>query len=302
VMPTPRYSIETYGVTREPVRDGLPSFGADRGGIAWYPPISFAEVSSAVGVITNAEALSGGSNALKTCQTMDCPTTSTATVDSRYRCVEVNNLEARTFPERVEAFLRNVMVAQAQLAEVDALAEIDAHTIGITGGPVFGALNDIIGILNIQAVSIRSQFRLEPDAPLLLMDLYRQGYDPARYAFERARILGLIRGLGLNITESLDSQLIVQSGAGATVSWPDTAVFRMFPEGAYLHLDSGSLDLGLVRDTQTNARNAYQLFAETFEKIAFVGLTGMSRKITIDFVPTGCTGCASGSGIPDNTY
>lgn len=313
VMPTPRYDVQTFGVTDEPVRDSVPSFNADRGGIAWYPPVSFSEVSSALGVITNQEALSGGSNALKTCQTITCPPTQTAVVDSRYKCVEINNLEARTFPERVEAFLRNVEVARAQLAESDALAEIDAATIAIAGGPTFGAINDIIGILGIQAVSVRSQFRLGSDYRMraiipnwlpdfMLMDMYRQGFDPARYNMTRESMVGMINKLGINVTETLDSQLVVQTGGGATVAWPPTDVIRLFPEGAYLRLDSGTLDLGLVRDSTLNQRNAYQIFAETFEKIVYVGLAGMSRKITVTTRPTGVTGINTSATVASPTY
>lgn len=54
---------------------------------------------------------------------------------------------------------------------------------------------------------------------------------------------------------------------------PAPAAFVPFAEGTFLHLDGGTLELGLVRDSVLNARNDYTIFAETFmdaERVALV--------------------------------
>jgi hypothetical protein len=35
----------------------------------------------------------------------------------------------------------------------------------------------------------------------------------------------------------------------------------------FLHLDYGTLDLGLIRDSQLNSSGDYQIFGETFENV-----------------------------------
>jgi hypothetical protein len=57
-----------------------------------------------------------------------------------------------------------------------------------------------------------------------------------------------------------------------------------------------------VRDSTLNQRNAYQIFAETFEKIVYVGLAGMSRKITVTTRPTGVTGINTSATVASPTY
>ena len=59
--------------------------------------------------------------------------------------------------------------------------------------------------------------------------------------------------------------------SGALVAFPTSVSFPVFPEGSFLYLDGGTLDLGVVRDTTTIAANEYATFVETFESVAFNG-------------------------------
>lgn len=42
----------------------------------------------------------------------------------------------------------------------------------------------------------------------------------------------------------------------------------LFPEGSFLYLDGGTLDLGLIRDTAYNSTNNFKVYGETFEALA----------------------------------
>jgi hypothetical protein len=75
------------------------------------------------------------------------------------------------------------------------------------------------------------------------------------------------------------------SGTAVLLDHPDVAEWMVFPEGTFQFLDGGSLDLGIVRDTATNARNRYETFAETFEGVAKRGNYGYAIRST--FQPTG---------------
>jgi hypothetical protein len=42
-----------------------------------------------------------------------------------------------------------------------------------------------------------------------------------------------------------------------------------FPEGTFLYIDGGTLDLGLVRDSTLNSTNDFQVFGEIFNNTVF---------------------------------
>ncbi len=60
--------------------------------------------------------------------------------------------------------------------------------------------------------------------------------------------------------------------AGAILDFPDHIQYCLYPAGSWLHLDSGELNLGIVRDSSLNATNDFQVFAETWENVAFTGV------------------------------
>ena len=68
-------------------------------------------------------------------------------------------------------------------------------------------------------------------------------------------------------------------------NWPTTVEFALFPEGHFVFLDGGELNLGIVRDSTINDTNDYQLFAETFEGVAALGPEALW--ITQTFCPDG---------------
>jgi hypothetical protein len=74
--------------------------------------------------------------------------------------------------------------------------------------------------------------------------------------------------------------------AGGLADYPGRASVLLFHEGAFLFLDGGTLDFGIIRDSATLAANKWQTFYETFESVAMVGKA--SWNITIEL-------CASGT-------
>jgi hypothetical protein len=58
------------------------------------------------------------------------------------------------------------------------------------------------------------------------------------------------------------------TGTAALLDFPDVVESYVFPEGSVQFLDGGTLDLGVVRDSRTNAANRYETFVETFEGVA----------------------------------
>ena len=94
-------------------------------------------------------------------------------------------------------------------------------------------------------------------------------------SISEARINGLFRERGINVTWSLDAWTTAGAQAadptGATGGFEATLGFPLFPEGTFLFLDGGTLDLGVQRDATMVAANEYATFVETFEGVAQTG-------------------------------
>jgi hypothetical protein len=93
----------------------------------------------------------------------------------------------------------------------------------------------------------------------------------------------------VNVTWAMESASVSghfgAQGAGALVKWPAALETFLYPEGAFLFLDGGSLDLGLIRDSTLAATNDLMFFSETFEGAHFQGPE--STMITLTHCPDG---------------
>lgn len=87
---------------------------------------------------------------------------------------------------------------------------------------------------------------------------------------------------------SIAAQTYPDAAAGSAIpGFPAQIDSLLFPSGSWLFLDGGSLDLGLVRDSELNSRNQYRQFSETFEGAAFRGVESLRLAMTVK--PTGQT-------------
>lgn len=76
--------------------------------------------------------------------------------------------------------------------------------------------------------------------------------------------------ISANATATTSSN-IFRIGANVLAEFPSTVYAYMYAPGTLLHLDEGTLDLGLVRDSTLNSTNQFTTFTEDFENVAFVG-------------------------------
>ena len=87
----------------------------------------------------------------------------------------------------------------------------------------------------------------------------------------------------------------------AMPDFPTTVLSIVAPEGSFLHLDAGILDLGLIRDSVTTAQNKFRNFGESFENVAFIGPEALA--ITHTACPDGSYAAAfavaTGQACPD---
>lgn len=297
-----RPSLVTNGT---PVIDSLPSFNADRGGIQFPTPLTLADIDDAVGIVTETEDGLGGTNALKSCQVLDCPDFDTVTIQAIYQCLEFGNMGARAWPENVEHITEQTMAAHARLREtavLDVLAASSTHVTSDASVANVGMVADFVTDVIRAAAMYRSRHRMDPIvrlrvvAPAWARDMAISDVMRSQFYREDAAAAYLADKLALanvNVTWYIDTPTGAGQVGGAQSAaeinmFPTTVVWYLFHEGAFLYLDGGTLDLGLVRDSSLNSTNDYQVFAEVFENVAFTGVE--SLQVTSTLHDTGATG------------
>lgn len=292
-----RYEFDGVGSDVRPIRDVLPRFDANRGAVQVFRTPGLGAVADALGVHTNADDIAGNS---KNVLVVNCPEPTTCTVQAITRILQFGNFMGQYFPELTDEYLRLANVAQARLAENELWDAMCDQSTAITSGSdaALGAIPDFLAALARAGASYRSRHRVSEEtvlraiAPSWLLDLLR--VDGARRApgdatlsLSNAQIRGWLTNYNINLVLSPDGggQVFGAQGDGALINWPDTVETLLYPEGAFIFGDGGSLDLGIVRDSTLNNTNDFQVFAETMEFVCLVGVE--SYCLTMDLCPSG---------------
>ena len=301
----PIYRMPNFASQARPVRDFLPSFRADRGGVNVPTATYIADITTAITVIDEAEDALGGTFATKSCQDMSCPAYTETAVTIISHCREYGNLNAMAWPEKISHENDLTMAAHARTAETYLLDRIKAESLSVTQaslGTQINAFASIVYALTRAAASIRYNLRMAPGAqfqalaPAWLGDLLAA--DNAQWQLNgqqaQAALTAMLGRYGVSISYYLDSPstgtsqaFSAEVAATAIDDFPDDVQIGLFPVGAFIHVDSGSLELGLVRDSTLNSTNDFQIFGETFENVARLAPLQATRWMSIDVCPNG---------------
>jgi hypothetical protein len=311
------YDVPVVGSSARPVRDALATFGADRGGVRWREHVSFGDFAGAVGFWTmdmdaaQGDANSGNNPTPKPCLAVECPGEAEAYVEAITLCLLFSNVSARFDPEGTAANISAAQIAHARIAENRLLAQIAALSTTITGGEVLGTSRDLLAFLDQLLAQYRSFYRLDAGIALrmvlpqwvqnaLLVDLTRSFGSteaPEMLAVSAAAINGWFQRRGVNVTWHLDGLPARTAAAGVEVTtaaqaygaftqagavapFPAQIETLLWVEGDMLHLDGGTLDLGVVRDSTLNQTNQYKTFSETWEGVAHRGVEAIRGVVT----------------------
>jgi hypothetical protein len=259
----------------------------------------------------------------KSCFVVDCPGVVEASIYSTYMCLEFANMTSRFDTEWVTATNLASQVAWARFAENLLLARILTASKIVYGAPSvasgagFSAVREMLANYDKVISYYRNRHRLNTAVPLhtilpqwligmLQTDIARMmntsGDLSGLFGVAQATIETWFRTRNVNVTWHLDglgAQTAVSGiavpeqgydtlSAGQSVpGWPNAVDTVLYREGDWLFLDGGTLDIGLVRDSQLNLRNRYQTFTETFEGVAFKGLE--SLRVIMPLVPNGAS-------------
>jgi hypothetical protein len=305
---TQLYDVPVIGSAARPVRDALTNMGADRGGIKWRQHLSFGDFAGATGVWTldMDEAVGTGTPpAPKPCLDVECPDDAEAYVEAITFCMTFSNVTSRFDAESTAANVQAAQIAHSRYAENRLMSQLAALSTTLTAPAVVSAVRDILLSLDRLFAAHRNFYRLEDTesfrcvlprwfrdalrADLLLGAGFASG-DEGNYAFAAADALitGWFTARNVNITWHLDGRPATTAGAGEVgmarqfyAAWADNGAVPDFPaqveallwvEGEMIHLDGGTLDLGVVRDSTLNQNNRYKQFSETWEGVAHRGV------------------------------
>lgn len=302
---TVRYDLPTLGDDARPIRDSLPRFGADRGGVRWMPSPDFSAVDGALDVWTMTDDVNAVDNPAvrKPCLRVDCPDEVTTVVQAITECLLIGNVLGRTFPELIQAWMRLLGVATARKAENELITGINAGSTAVTTGQLLGATRDVLAAIDRANAYYRWRYRLSDAtrlrwmAPRWLRDVIRTdlarempGSTDERLATADAKIAEFFAVRNILVTWHMDGVVAPfgTQGAGPLQGYPTTVQTQLFIDGTWVLLDGGRLDLGAFRDGDLVAANDYKTFAEFWEYPAKFG-PGQSMRLTLDVCPDGAT-------------
>ena len=286
-----KYDIFGLGsTTNRPVRDMLPRFQADRGGIRFVTPPSFAsgDYADAVGVWTAAnDAAESPNPASKNSYTVTAAAENTAVTDAVTLQLQFGNLMTRAYPELIARHNELALVQHAREAEQNIISQIESASTAVTSGTLIGFGRDFLVTLRKAAVAYRSRHRMAQNVQLkaiipdwvydaMASDLTIAMPGDQTLAVGRAEIEGYLAQSNVTLVGSPDATPFGAQGEASLLEFPDSFKWYLFAEGTFLFLDGGTLDLGVIRDSSLVGTNDYKMFVETFEGVANVGIESLA--------------------------
>lgn len=294
----PYYDSAVVATDARPVVAAMQPFQT-RGGVSFIPPTSVADYTVNEWTLAQDEAVTSSEGTWKTVQTITCGAVTTVRPHAVVGIWEFGNLNQMTNPERTTAEMVNAMAAYARKGDELLLRDIRAGSTrqnapGV-GGQAIGAARDTLVSMAQTAVGYRNRFRMAPDTTLnvlapawlrdaIQLDLAVQQPGDDKFVSGLSEINGYLGAVNVRPYWYLDSPPSTGSGAGPTQyfaapsangtipSFPGYAQWGMFHDGAWLYGDQGEMEVGPIRDSVLNRRNAYQMFVEGFELAAMVGV------------------------------
>ena len=301
---TPFYSMVNFATEDEPVWDALPKFRAARGAVSIPESTYIGDITTAISNITADNDALGGTFATKSCQALDCVEYTETAVQILAHCREYGNLNAISWPEKIRHENELTMAALARTSETFLLDRLKALSVNVTNGAeTLSALIYLVDAIVKAKFGIMGRFRMPrgsrfaayipswvPD--MLSLDTV-QTIDGNRFR-SQGELVGYLGSLGIDPVFYLDSpsdgdtQLPDASQTAAAIDGlPNTVQWAIHPQGAFIGLDMGSLELGVVRDSTLNETNDFQIFGERFRNLARVAPAQTAYWVTSDICPIG---------------
>ena len=310
------YSVPTWANVERPVKAALPHLPAPRGGLTYTTPPVFSQAvyGAGVGIWTELNDVNPGGPGtgpggvgtgplVKPTLVINCAGTTTTLLEAITQNAQISNFRGRFSPEQTQAALQYLEQAWASVAEIELLRQMRAFAKHISYTPQYGIARDSLVAVGQSCASFRDRYRLSASVPLRVVlkawvkdairaDLAKAAFpglgDQASLAVSDAQIESWFALRNVSPIWALDDDTGDQSFAAqaagtsgspaAMVGYPAVTRMLIYPEGTYTFLDGGELNLGVVRDSELNAVNQYQVFSESFEAVACRGFEAWDVK------------------------
>jgi hypothetical protein len=212
-------------------------------------------------------AIAGTATPFKHSMRIPCPTWSEARMGADGLSVTHGNLSNEAWPELTADFLRVALASHRRYMSSRRISRVvnDMATVTPTD-PGSDVAADLFQIIELQAVDMRSQYRVNPSRivealipewllPVLRANMAKRAGISDWQAVPDSMISGWLTARGIKPQLTPDWQPLY-SGSAA-VAYPSTVTIAMWFAGSYFSLNGGRIDLGVQRDPEMNQYNDY---------------------------------------------
>jgi hypothetical protein len=277
----------------------VPEVQLNRGGLRFFRTPTL-DVAALTWVHTEQNDIAG---ATKPCYVIPCPTPLDVRAEAIGVCLQVGILTQRFFPEMVDWYVRNSMVAHEirVKAEMYHQARISAGTTAVTVRASFATFSALYEAVALQAADMIERHNLCDSTQLevvfpwwaknmMLTDLARQ-QDVDVCNLDANCIQNAFSNLGVRIQFARGLEPGVPTsigGAVAATTWPTTVEFLIYPAGNFQVGRGPEINIGVIIDSVTVATNDEKIFTE--EPVVLIDRMGLARRVTVAVCPNGEVG------------
>lgn len=287
----------------------LPEVQINRGGLRFFRTPAL-DVAALTFVHTEQDDIAGNT---KPCFDIPCPTPLDVRAQAQGVCLSAGILTQRFFPEMIDWYVRNSMVAHEIRIKSEAYDTARAGIIGatptraVTVRSSFAAFSAVYEAVALQAADMIERYnlcdstQLEVVFPwwsknLFLADLARQD-GVALEDLDESRLTSAFAKLGVNVQWARGLAPAVPTDIGGTTlatTWPDAVEFMIYPAGNYQLGRGPEVNLGVIIDSVTVSTNDEKIFSE--EAVMLIDRLGLARLVTVDVCPDGSVGGRNTAG------
>ena len=287
----------------------LPEVQINRGGLRFFRTPAL-DVAALTWVHTEQDDIAGNT---KPCFDIPCPSPIDVRAQANGVCLSAGILTQRFFPELIDWYVRNSMVAHEIRLKTSMYDQARAGIIAatptraITVRASFAAFSAVYEAVALQAADMIERYnlcdstQLEVVFPwwtrnLFLSDLARQ--DGVNLEdLDVSRIQSAFAKLGVSVQWARGLAPAVPADIGGTAlatTWPDTVEFMIYPSGNYQLGRGPEVNLGVIIDSVTVSTNDEKIFSE--EAVMLIDRLGLARLVTVDVCPDGSVGGRNTAG------
>jgi hypothetical protein len=280
----------------------LPEIQLTRGGLRFFRTPAL-DVNALTWIHTEQDDIAGNT---KPCFTIPCPDPIDTRAQAQGVCLESGILTQRFFPELIDWYVRNSMVAHEIRLKTAMYDQARTAATAVTMPATFASFSAVFDAVALQAADMIERYNLCDSTQLevvfpwwvrnmFLADIARHE-DVSPTELDPAVITAAFARLGVSVQFARGLAPAVGTDIGdatpATV-WPATVEFMIYPSGNFQLARGPEINLGVIIDSVTVATNDQKMFSE--EAVALIDRLGLARVVTVPV-------CADGSVGARTTY